>query len=284
VIDNATVYVILAQPLPCCYCGDGIVSPQCGEQCETTGVNASNPACCSQCLFNPDAVCNEVNLCNPSICNPQGDCQYQPVICSLPAEFSNISCAYVQCIVGLCVVQCLDATCCPSVLDNCTTAICNSNNICEYQLIRQCDCSQFNNCIDCVTNNFTSCAHDTASGACFAFNETVYQLNPRLYYTPGHIVTNNVSEINLYCVIKAPHSSNNAIIGIIVGVLGGAAALVLVGFILWRKVFDNILRPPGGVSGNPGAASGSVQNPLFEEAWHENANAAAHDHHDEHHG
>lgn len=272
-IDNATVHVIIAEPKLCCYCGDGIVSAECNEQCETTGENATFSSCCVQCQYNPDAVCNEVNLCNPSICDATGTCRDQPVVCSMPDEFLNTTCAYTQCIVGLCVVQCLDSTCCPVLGDNCTEAVCNSNNICEYRLVRECDCSMFNNCIDCVTNNFTSCAHDTASGACFSFNMTQYNLNPRLFYTPGVIVTNNITQINTFCVILAPGSDDNSIIGILIGVIGGTAALVLVGVILWFKVFDGILRPPGGAIGNPGATSGSVQNPLYDNAWHENTNA-----------
>jgi hypothetical protein len=161
VFDSAVVEIVVATPSSCGFCGDGIVQPLLGEQCEPL---LDLAGCCDDtCFIRADQPCsNGLNLCANSVCSTTGECLPAGTV----ACINNLPdiCSFNTCVpaTGECKWQCRDGAGISSVCcdDNnpCTEDFCQGGK-CMHTALAVCDCSVQNDCVSCVRVN-VSCVWD----------------------------------------------------------------------------------------------------------------------------
>jgi len=272
-IDTAHVDIYLAQTSYCGYCGDGIIQTIIGEQCEPSLQAGESIACCSSnCTWIDHALCDDVSLCNPVFCTATGNCTIEPVSCAVLTGTENL-CSFNSCISGVCTVQCFGPTdgnpCCDDG-NNCTVNTCQAG-ICATSLKLECDCAgnpAYNNCFACVTQNATTCGYDTTTGQCVTLNITDLLLNPDKYpHTSNNktVIAYNQNTANDLCLAARSPTSK---VGLIVGVVAGAAvlaAIALVCAIFWRRIKEFAVGVWSGSDAPAGTKPAACENPTYEQ-------------------
>jgi len=108
------------------------------------------------------------------------------------------------------------------------------------------------------------CAYDLA-GACFSFNQTLYEQNPGLYGPRKPIFTEG--DIKKFCISKkGSGGKTGAIIGGVLGALAGLAALAALAVLAATKLRQQSTPPPGSGGPGAGAAGAASQNPIYSGA------------------
>lgn len=260
--ETAAVRIITYIPLPCGFCGDGVVDWQAGEQCEKAD-NLTDPRCCTDdCyILGPETICDNFDPCVPLVCDPAmtGRCVQQVVECA-DVDPEQFLCASNSCINGQCVWQCTDVSCCDDG-DECTDDACNLNN-CEHTLRIECDCTFFNNCFDCARAANISCAWDAIVGRCYPFNETEFQLDPSRW-RDGDRWAYDEDSIAEWCIPKKGKKFPAAIVGGVLGAVAGLLALAAIALVIWRQLKSGGIMAPGSGAPSAGAHAGSQTNPAY---------------------
>jgi len=278
-IDTGLIDVYISPTKYCGFCGDGIITPQIGEQCEPILLEGSvNQTCCnSNCTFAVKALCSNINLCYPVICNTLGYCEEKPVTCQAIVDPTLAVCSFNSCINGQCVKSCFGGTsgnpCCndsnPCTVDTCRSGVCTH----DLQLV--CDCGgnpAFNTCFSCIANKNTTCAWDLQLQSCVNLNLTDLAVHPNRYHidSTGNsvVIVWKASQAKKLCAIAAAKHSK---VGIIVGSIAGGVALIAIIIlcaVFWNRIREIAQRVFGGVSA-VGAQTGSINdNPAYNEHHH----------------